>query len=34
MTTLTHGHGDILMDSAKGVNLNRYSKNLEELWEF
>jgi len=27
-------HGDILMASAKGIDLNRYSANLEELWEF
>jgi hypothetical protein len=27
-------HGDILMASAKGIDLNRYSKNIEELWEF
>ena len=27
-------HGDILMASAKGIDLNRYSSNLEELWEF
>ena len=27
-------HGDILMASAKGIDLKRYSENLEELWEF